>query len=153
MADIFIDAQIANKLAKGSEYRDFIQWLMTDAVLMISDKLLKEYCGGNAGCGKATAILTIVALAQSQNRIKKIPLETLTKFKKDFIDDGKRKIKSNGQKLLSNWKDWWHFPLVFNAPRKLGIVADLKFKYDLENFPRFSKGVQIYTSIEDCQYK
>lgn len=155
MKDIFIDAQIANKFASPPNdcYKRLIRWLLTrdvnspenDAILMISDKLINEYKGGNIGLNGGTSIGAIVNLLIRQNRYTKIETPDL----KNFINRDITKAIKRG--LQSNQKDWWHFPLVFKSQRKLAIVEDGNFQIDLLNFPRYSRGVRVYAT-PDCDY-
>jgi hypothetical protein len=158
MKDIFIDAQIANKFAKppSEDYKRLISWLYNNdknnpknnAILMISDKLLIEYKGGNQGCQSATSIVVIINKILIDSRYVKVKSNVINSFVSTKIT--KKIIKDV---LLSNKKDWYHFPLVFNSFRKLALVEDKNFANDILNFPRFSKGVMVFPSPEGVNFE
>jgi len=157
MKDIFIDADIANRFAKPPDesYRNLIKWLLKNdkgkpelnAILMLSDKLIGEYKGGNVGCCNVNSIAAILNTVLIELRYVKLKNDDLKHFIKTHIT--KKIIKDV---ITCNKKDWWHFPLVFYSDRKMAIVFDNKFRNDLLNFPKFSKGVSVFENPEEKIY-
>lgn len=159
--DIFIDAQIANKFASppNEYYSELINWILAEdktnpnnnAALMLSEKLIQEYIGGNRLSKQGTSIGVMINRIIASQRFNSVGMDIIKDFKRKHIFSCKQ--KQRGVYLKCNSKDYDHLPLVFYSNRKLAIIDDTGFLYSVLNFPKFSKGVNAQRSPEKLKYK
>lgn len=134
--DIFIDNNIAKNFCAPADanYIELITWLKDspEAHLVVSKKLLKEYFDSNKGATSNTSILLIIQLLDRNDRLINISKTEIDTFQSLHFN------KTVEKKLRSNSEDRNHIPVVLLSERKMALTLDANFKYDLENFPRFS---------------
>ncbi len=139
--DIFIDNNVASRYLSNptlDEYKKLIEWLMThqkkeetDAYLVISPFLLKEYIESNRNANSKTNIVNIIAELNKQNRLIRFDKKQIEAFQQQHFT--KKVIK----KLQSNPKDRNHIPAVLMSDRKMALSEDIKFLHDLQQVPDF----------------
>lgn len=155
MKDIFIDNSCASKHFSSpvdENYIELIKWIVkfeegseNNAVLVISNKLLKEYYDSNRNASSPTSIPIIIAILTRQDRLNK-------KSNKELKDLTERIFSKKIQKKLrSNKKDWSHIALVLLSCRKMALTEDENLAYDLLNFPK-SKNI-VSNRPESLNYK
>ena len=159
MKDIFIDNNIAKDFSNPIEpdYLQLINWLQTYnqtavkdgsikeediAYLVVSQKLLVEYLSSARNASKDTSIPIIIDQLTREGRLNKFSNKDIENFKNKYF---KKKIK-----FRSNYKDQNHLPIILMSERKMALTLDVNFKFDLENFPRFS--VQVEKRPQDLNY-
>jgi len=125
--DIFIDNDTVKNLANpvGAAYKQFISWLIKEGSLVVSNKIINEYC---AGCGgqKSANILTIIDIQTKAGRLNKKSNADLKLVR--FPQRLERAFRSNR-------KDWDHIRLVLLSDRRFAISQDANFCYDLTHYP------------------
>ena len=139
--DIFIDNNIAKNFTNplDPEYKKLIKWLITfdekrganNAYLVVSNKLLAEYHRTSGLSYSLTNITIIIGKLQKEGRLIKISNQAIKEFKRKHFS---KKVK---RKLTCNQEDRDHIPVVLLSDRKYALSLDIKFLYDLENFPGF----------------
>jgi hypothetical protein len=142
--DIFIDNNIASKFSnpQDKEYIKLTKWLVcydqsdsknrdNCAHLVVSKKLLVEYCRSALNATSDTSIPSIVDKLLRENRLIIIKNEEIKAFKTAHYS------KTILRKLRCNIEDREHLPLVFLSDRKYALSNDDNFVYDLLNFPGF----------------
>lgn len=143
--DIFIDTNIACNFANPMDknYKDLIAWLNDDheiksgqtddrAYLVVSKKLLQEYCASFRGSSLVNAMPVLVARLQQSNRLVVVTNQQISDFKNAHFK------KSIVNKMQSNSEDREHIPVVLLSERKFVLTNDGKFAHDLNLFPGFS---------------
>jgi poly-D-alanine transfer protein DltD len=140
--DIFIDNNIASRYLSNptlDEYKKLIEWLMmhqkneeTDAYLVISPFLLKEYIESNRNANSKTNIVQIIDLFTKQNRLIRFDKKQIEAFQTKHFT--KKVIK----KMQSNAKDRNHIPAVLMSDRKMALSEDANFLEDLQQFTEFN---------------
>ncbi|MEY4936484.1 MAG: hypothetical protein RIS64_2843 [Bacteroidota bacterium] len=153
--DIFIDNNIASRYLSNptlDEYKKLIEWLMmhqkneeTDAYLVISPFLLKEYIESNRNANSKTNIVQIIDLFTKQNRLIRFDKKQIEAFQTKHFT--KKVIK----RMQSNAKDRNHIPAVLMSDRKMALSEDIKFLNDLEQVPDFEAVTA--TKPEDLNYQ
>ena len=143
--DIFIDTNIACNFANPMDqnYKDLITWLndnheilqgqMDDrAYLVVSKKLLQEYCASFRGSSLVNAMPVLVARLQQSKRLVVITNQQIADFKNAHFK------KSIVNRMQSNSEDREHIPVVLLSERKFALTNDGKLAHDLNLFPGFS---------------
>lgn len=161
MKDIFIDVQIANRFANppNEHYREFINWLLTNnkkntasnAVMMLSAKLLQKYEAGCKNCTKPTSINTIIAIILLERRYTMISNKDIVDFRKKFVDNPDKKKKLNFIKCNNEDKD--HILLIKRSIRKMMVCNDTNFINSVTQFPKWGKDVRWSRTPEKIPYK
>ena len=141
MKDIFIDNNIAKNFANplDPEYKRLVKWLKTydegdhigNAFLAVSKKIIVEYkktCGASLS---DNAIVAIVDLLTRQGRLNNITNDQIKEFRATYF------TKKVCRRLMSNWKDHDHIPVVLLSYRKFAISIDDKFVHDVIHFPGY----------------
>ncbi len=138
--DIFIDNNIACRFANpmDPEMKRLITWIMEyeegssdNAVLMVSDKLLREYVASCQGAYGVTSIPTIIGKLTREGRLAKITNAEIKDFQNKYF------TKTVERNLRSNEEDRNHIPIVLLSERKFALTNDRNFTYDLAHFPGF----------------
>lgn len=140
--DIFIDNNIAKNFANplDPEYKKLILWLIKyipenpdkNAVLVVSNKLLVEYCRTSGNSFSATSIPAIINKLTREGRLQKISNQGIKEFQQKYFS------KAIRRKLKSNQEDQEHIPVVLMSDRKYALTLDDKFTQDLLGFPGFT---------------
>ena len=140
--DIFIDNNIATRFSnpQDKEYIKLTKWLMyydlddvenkdNYAHLVVSQKLLVEYCRSAYGSSSDTAIPAIIDKLTREDRLVKITKQEIADFKAAYFKPVVvRKLKSNNE-------DRDLIPVVLLSDRKFALTYDQNFTDDLEDFP------------------
>jgi len=156
--DIFIDNNVASKFSnpQDKEYIKLTQWLLkfddkdienkdNYAHLVVSNKLLNEYCRSAQNATSNTSIPIIINKLLQDGRLVKISNEEIKIFRTTHF------TKTVERKLRSNSEDRDHIPLILLSDRKYALTLDDNLKYDLENFSGFSCKVE--KKPENLPYK
>lgn len=156
--DIFIDNNIATRFSnpQDKEYIKLTKWLMDFdpndkdnideyAHLVVSQKLLVEYCRSAYNCANDSSIPSIIDKLTRENRLVKITKQQITDFKATNFKSAVIK------KLKSNAEDQDLIPVVLLSDRKFALTYDKNFTDDLENFPGYKATVK--KRPEDLPYK
>lgn len=139
--DIFIDNNIASKFSnpQDKEYIKLTKWLMNFDIndienknnyahLVVSQKLLVEYCRSAYGSISDTAIPAIIDKLTRENRLVKISKQEIIDFKNQYFTKALQKT------LKSNLEDKDLIPVVLLSERKYVLSYDQNFTDDLESF-------------------
>lgn len=139
--DIFIDNNIASQYFSNpinEEYKKLIDWLFTDneneetdAYLVVSPYLLREYHESNRNANSRTNIIKIVEDLTKQERLNQFSKKDIEAFQQKHFS--KKILK----KLLSNAQDRNHIPAVLLSDRKMALSEDNNFLSDLQEFSDF----------------
>jgi hypothetical protein len=143
--DIFIDTNIASRFQNPAdpEYIKLIKWLLsyqkieegeedtTNAHLVVSNKLLREYHLSNYNVKGNQNIITIISILTKQGRRPKISNQAIKDFQQEHY------TKKNVKKLTCNNEDREHIPIILLSDRKYALAIDDAFVNDLLNFPGF----------------
>jgi hypothetical protein len=156
--DIFIDNNIASKFSNPAdpEYKELIQWLVDNhevkegqeddrAYLVVSKKLLKEYCSSCRNAAGKNSIPMIISQLTKEGRLEHFSNEEIKEFKSRYY------TKTIEKKFRSNKEDRDHIPAVLMSDRKFALTYDENFTYDLEHFSGFS--VIVKKRPEEIPYK
>jgi hypothetical protein len=129
------------------EYKKLVKWLQTykpvakdkpdytNAYLVLSKKLIREFNLSSRGAISATCIPVIIDQITREGRRVFISNEQIKVFQKKHF------TKAVEKKLTCNKKDWEHIPAVLLSHRKYALTIDDNFGYDLVNFPKFNATV------------
>lgn len=151
--DIFIDNNIACRFSNpmDPEMKKLIAWIMeyeaesqNNAILMMSDKLLREYGASCQGAYDATSIPTIIGKLTRERRLTKITNADIKGFQNIYF------TKIVERNLRSNQEDRNHIPVVLLSERKFALTNDRNFTFDLEHFPGFR--ILVSSSPENLPY-
>lgn len=139
MKDIFIDNNIACRFSNpmDPEMVKLINWLVFSnkgdkAILVVSKKLLEEYCASSIGAKSETAIPSIINTLIIEGRLNIVSKQQIEQFKNDYFS------KARINKMRSNAEDRDHIPVVLLSDRKYALTNDSNFTYDLNHFPGFT---------------
>lgn len=156
--DIFIDNNIACRFSNplDANMKELLAWLMDNhtiqegdeddrAILVVSNKLLGEYCRSCGGAYGTTSIPVLINQLVQEGRLMKISNEQIKEFKHQYFT--KKVVKH----LQSNTEDRDHIPVVLLSERKLALTQDQKFAADLQSFPGFT--VIVSNRPENISYK
>ena len=100
-------------------------------MLVVSDKLLREYIASCQGAYGATSIPTIIGKLTREGRLTKITNADIKGFQNIYF------TKTVERNLRSNQEDRNHIPVVLLSERKFALTNDRNFTFDLEHFPGF----------------
>ena len=153
--DIFIDNNttqyFSNPIDEG--YSKFIAWISThneneetDAYLIISPYLLKEYNETNRYPNSRTNIVQIIADLTKQERLINFTKKQIENFQKQNFPK-----KVLNKLLTKDSKDINHIPIVLMLNRKMALTEDKNFTRDLEQFDAIVANRPeklLYTGIE-----
>ena len=151
--DIFIDNNIACRFSNpmDPEMKKLIAWIMeyeaesqNNAILMMSDKLLREYGASCQGAYDATSIPTIIGKLTRERRLTKITNADIKGFQNIYF------TKIVERNLRSNQEDRNHIPVLLLSERKFALTNDRNFTFDLEHFPGFR--ILVSSSPENLPY-
>jgi len=155
MKDIFIDTNVAIRFANplDENFKELVRWLFNydelnltnNAYLVVSNKLIQEYCQSNRNCSKPTSIPILVDKMTRENRLFKIENQALDQF---MTQNFKPKII---KRFLSNVKDHFHIALILMSPRKYALARDDNFIHDLESYAGYL--VTVRKRPEDLDYR
>jgi len=133
------------------EMKKLIAWIMeyeegshNNAMLVVSDKLLREYIASYQGAYGATSIPTIIGKLTREGRLTKITNADIKGFQNIYI------TKTVERNLRSNQEDRNYIPVVLLSERKFALTNDRNFTFDLEHFPGFR--VLVSSSPENLPY-
>ena len=139
--DIFIDNNIASRYFSNpvdEEHAKLVDWLRTfnedeetDAYLVISPFLLREYHESNRNATSTTNIVQIIGDLTKQERLVDFTKKEIEAFQKEHYS------KKVMKRLLSNNKDRNHIPAVLLSDRKMALSEDDNFLHDLHEFSGF----------------
>lgn len=138
--NIFIDNNIACRFSNpmDPEMKKLLAWIMeyeegshNNAMLVVSDKLLREYIASCQGAYGATSIPTIIGKLTREGRLTKITNADIKGFQNIYF------TKTVERNLRSNQEDRNHIPVVLLSERKFALTNDRNFTFDLEHFPGF----------------
>lgn len=142
LKDIFIDHNVAKNFSNplDDEYKKLVKWLiryderspLNNAYLAVSYKLLGEYCPSPGHPHSSTNIIIIIDKFTKQGRLNRISNSAIKNFQRKYF---KKHIVRG---LRCNPPDRDHIPVVMLSDRKYALSRDTKFRYDVNNFPRFS---------------
>lgn len=156
--DIFIDTNIASNFANPADpnYKELIAWLNDNhdiaegqeddrAYLVVSTKLLEEYCRSFRGSFLTNAMPMIVNRLTIDGRLVNISNAEIREFKNaEFVPRIVRHMQSNAE-------DREHIPVVLLSERKYALTNDGGFTHDLGLFPRY--GATVSDRPEQIPYK
>lgn len=138
--DIFIDNNIACRFSNpmDPEMKKLIAWIMeyeegshNNAMLVVSDKLLREYIASCQGAYGATSIPTIIGKLTREGRLTKVTNADIKGFQNIYF------TKTVERNLRSNQEDRNHIPVELLSEREFALTNDRNFTFDLEHFPGF----------------
>jgi uncharacterized LabA/DUF88 family protein len=140
--DIFIDNNIASQYLSNpinEEYRKLIDWLFThnenedtDAYLVVSPFLLREYHESNRNANSRTNIIKIVEILTKQERLVQFSKKQIEGFQqKHFTNKVLKRLRTK------DTKDRNHIPAVLLSNRKMALSEDNNFLSDLKEFSDF----------------
>lgn len=133
--DIFIDNNIACRFSNpmDPEMKKLIAWIMeyeegshNNAMLVVSDKLLREYIASCQGAYGATSIPTIIIIGKltREGRLTKITNADIKGFQNIYF------TKTVERTLRSNQENRNHIPVVLLSERKFALTNDRNFTFD-----------------------
>lgn len=132
--DIFIDNNIACRFSNpmDPEMKKLIAWIMeyeegshNNAMLVVSDKLLREYIASCQGAYGATSIPTIIiGKLTREGRLTKITNADIKGFQNIYF------TKTVERTLRSNQENRNHIPVVLLSERKFALTNDRNFTFD-----------------------
>ena len=139
--DIFIDNNIASRYFSNpidAEHSKLVDWLRTfnedeetDAYLLISPYLMREYHESNRYATSTTNIVQIISDLTKQERLVNFTKKEIEAFQNQHYS------KKVMKRLLSNNKDHNHIPVVLLSDRKMALSEDDNFLHDLYEFSGF----------------
>ena len=139
--DIFIDNNIASRYFSNpvdAEHSKLVDWLRTfnededtDAYLLISPYLMREYHESNRNATSTTNIVQIIGDLTKQERLVNFTKKEIEAFQNQHYS------KKVMKRLLSNNKDRNHIPVVLLSDRKMALSEDDNFLHDLYEFSGF----------------
>ena len=139
--DIFIDNNIASRYFSNpidAEHSKLVDWLRTfnedeetDAYLLISPYLMREYHESNRNATSTTNIVQIISDLTKQERLVNFTKKEIEAFQNQHYS------KKVMKRLLSNNKDHNHIPVVLLSDRKMALSEDDNFLHDLYEFSGF----------------
>ena len=139
--DIFIDNNIASRYFSNpvdAEHSKLVDWLRTfnedeetDAYLLISPYLMREYHESNRNATSTTNIVQIIGDLTKQERLVNFTKKEIEAFQSQHYS------KKVMKRLLSNNKDRNHIPVVLLSDRKMALSEDDNFLHDLYEFSGF----------------
>ena len=139
--DIFIDNNIASRYFSNpidAEHSKLVDWLRTfnededtDAYLLISPYLMREYHESNRNATSTTNIVQIISDLTKQERLVNFTKKEIEAFQNQYYS------KKVMKRLLSNNKDRNHIPVVLLSDRKMALSEDDNFLHDLYEFSGF----------------
>lgn len=142
LRDIFVDNCIAKNFCnpQDPEYLKLYKWLLAydprlgdkNAHLVLSKKILNEYCETCSASGSNSSIWVIVDRVTRQGRRVNISNEQIKDFKKRYFKG--RALRN----LRCSTRDRDHLPAVLLSDRKFALSRDREFVYDINNFPGFT---------------
>lgn len=155
--DIFIDDNIASNFANpaDSNYKKLIAWLNDNhdiadgqeddrAYLVVSNKLLAEYCRSFRDSFLTNAMPMIVDRLTKEGRLVKISNDAIKAFQRsEFVPRIVRRMQSNAE-------DREHIPVVLLSERKYALTNDGDFTHDLRLFHRYN--VTVSNRPEELPY-
>jgi hypothetical protein len=145
--DIFIDNNVAKNFANpmDKEYKKLVSWLQqykpvpspdhSNAHLVVSTKLIREYIASSGGANAATSIPALIAQLQKEGRLIRISNEDIKTFQNKYFSPKVLKV------LKCNHRDRDHIPAVLLSHRKYALTIDDNFGNDLLRFPGFKPTV------------
>jgi len=80
--DIFVDNDVAKNFANplDAHYKNFIDWLQDEGWLVITNKILVEYCRTCCGCTSLTNIVAIINRLTRAGRLTRVSNPQLKAF-------------------------------------------------------------------------
>ena len=139
--DIFIDNNIASRYFSNpvdEDHSKLVDWLRTfnedeatDAYLVISPYLMREYHESNRNATSTTNIVQIIGDLTKQERLVNFTKKEIEAFQSQHYS------KKVMKRLLSNNKDRNHIPAVLLSDRKMALSEDDNFLHDLYEFSSF----------------
>ncbi|MEI2737415.1 MAG: hypothetical protein V9F01_01360 [Chitinophagaceae bacterium] len=157
MNDIFIDAQVANKFATppDKDYSDLSDWLwsndlsdkLQNAHLVVCQKLINDYFGGNQHCAKSRSICSIYDKMMKEDRILKKTKDEISNFQKKFFKWKDLRCKESGS------SDPSLIPLIFLSNRMIGLCEDENLIYDIINMPKWKNKAIVKRHPKDLKYR
>ncbi len=131
MKDILVDNTVAKNFCNRLDphYRAFIQWLIREGVLVVTQRLLAEYVATAGNSPANTSMPVLIDQLTRQGRLNHIGKVELTAFR----------ISSHVRRVLrSNRKDHDNIKAVMLSHRKFALSHDAAFCHDVNNFPGFT---------------
>ena len=141
--DIFIDNNITSKYFSNpinEEYKKLIEWLKiykgneeTDAYLVVSPFLMREYNESNRYPNSRTNIVQIISDMTKEGRLTNFNKKQIEAFQKQYHT---KKVLKN--LLTKDTKDINHIPAVLMSDRKMALLEDNNFIHDLNQVTGFT---------------
>ena len=133
--DIFIDNSVAQNCNNPMkpEYKEFINWLRTEGVLVVSQKLLNEFNDSLRNISEAKkheSIIGTIGILTQNGRLDKKSSNELKSLKFP------KRIET---KLTCNYEDRVHIKTVLLSIRKYAIAADKKLRKDINGYPKYER--------------
>lgn len=127
--DIFVDTNLGKNFCNpvDPELKEFIRWLFYQGSLVISNRILREYCDSCQHSTSRSSILVIIAHQTKRKRLTKISNIQLAAVVL---------TKAEIRRIRSNRKDHEHLKALMLSRRKMALTGDTKFAYDVVNLPR-----------------
>jgi|SRR5579862_7757068 len=129
LKDIFVDTNLAKNFCTpvDPELKEFIRWLFYQGSLVVTNKVLREYCEACQGAASQSSILVIIAHQTKKRRLVKFTNNNLLEV--SFTKAELRIIKCNRE-------DHEHLKAVYLSKRKMALTRDKKFAKDVVSLPR-----------------
>lgn len=126
--DIFVDNDVAKNFANPLDphYKKFIEWLQDEGWLVITNKILVEYCRTCSGCSSLTNVVAIINRLTRDGRILRVSNDQLKAF--DFPPKIERRLRSHS-------KDHDHIKAVIISHRRYALSREWNVCYDINHFP------------------
>ena len=128
MRDILVDNSVAHAFANpvDPEYKRFIRWIVQKGVLVVTQRLIREYTASSAGCAANTSLPALVDHLTRHGRLAICGKAKLAEFK----------IRKHvRRRLRSNWQDHDSIKAVMLSNRKLALCKDQNLCHDINNYP------------------
>jgi hypothetical protein len=129
LKDIFVDTNLAKNFCNpvDPDLKEFIRWLFYQGSLVITTRILREYCDTCQGAASQSSILVIVAHQTKKRRLAKITNPELAAV---VFTNAEIRV------ITCNPKDHDHLKAVHLSRRKLALTRDKKFADDVVSLPR-----------------